>query len=628
MSLWRTIWAVWGNIRRNRRSFVMASVGLVVGVATGTFFVALGAGVQTKVLNRIYPVNQIEVEPKTVGLMGIREQVLSNDRLGKEMVREFSALPGVTRVYPKLRSKLQARLWGGKSLFGYDARTEAFFDGLDAALLAPELRQVERVEEKRRRRALKRRRTVVCKRDEDCPLGQGCEAETCVDTEYWKRFEHRGIQVPCDAGKTGDAFCPPGTTCSAGVCSTACSGAGTCGAGEACVVDPLCTSPGATGADSERTCAKVCRPSCTPAEGCADAHLTCVATSGGESVCAPTECRLADPRRQLSDRPSDWRGEVVGVCGNGVPWGDPACEFTTCPRGTYCAGRSITHKVGFCEQPVPVLLSPFLIEIFNSSVAESLGLQRLDGVDTLLGFQFRLLFGDSYFADDLPTEVQAAKRAEIVGFSNKALDFGVTMPIDYVRAINARYKGREAAKQFSTFILETEGNEDVAGLIAAVEERGFQLARKSSDARKAADLLFILTAIFAFISIVIAAVAAVNIANTFLMIIAERRYEIGIMRAVGATRADIRRLIIFEAVSLGVFGGAVGELVSFGLSRVVNHLATDHLEVAISKPDDFFVYEPAMLAGAIGIAVLFCIVGALVPAQRAATTDPAVVLTS
>ena len=90
--------------------------------------------------------------------------------------------------------------------------------------------------------------------------------------------------------------------------------------------------------------------------------------------------------------------------------------------------------------------------------------------------------------------MQMVKQAEIVGFSNKALDFGVTMPIDYVRAINARFKGRDTASLFDTFILETEGNEDVSKLLSEAEERGFSLSRKSADARKAADLLFILRA--------------------------------------------------------------------------------------------------------------------------------------
>ncbi len=626
MSLWRALWVAWSNIRRNKRSFVLASVGLVVGVMTGTFFVALGAGVQAEVLNRIYPVNQIEVEPRTVAVMGVREQVVDADRLGEPMVEAFRALPDVTRVYPKLRSKLQARLWGGKALFGYDARTEAFFDGLEPDLLAEELQETEGVEAKRARDAVRRRRPR-CRRDDECPLGQECGADgVCATVEYWRRFRDAGIAVPCTQEGSG-AFCPPGEVCAGGVCARTCGDDGaTCGAGSACV-------PAQADVCQGGSCAQVCAPTCHEDTDCADG-FACTgpapqgAPDGGTGTCQRLRCHMRSARAQLSERPQDWRGQVDGVCANGVEATSPACEPMACPGRSYCAPTSVKRADGFCEEPIPVLLSPFLIEVFNSSVAESLGLRRLDGTDALLGVQFRVQLGDSYFTSDLPADVQSVKRAEIVGFSDKALDFGFTMPIGYVRAINARYKGRAAAETYSTFILETQGNEDVTGLIAAAKERGFTLARKSQDARKAADLLFILTAVFAFISVVIAGVAAVNIANTFLMIITERRYEIGIMRAVGASQRDIRRLVLLEASALGLFGGVVGELLSYGASRLVNAIAAEHFQTAMFKPDNFFVYDPWILVGGLAIAWLFCLLGAFAPAYRAAKLDPAVVLTS
>jgi hypothetical protein len=374
-------------------------------------------------------------------------------------------------------------------------------------------------------------------------------------------------------------------------------------------------------------CPGVCRATCVDDDACA-LGFGCVARAGGERVCERLACEIRQADDQFSENQRQWRGRLVGRCANGVDPASPACEPLPCPGNSYCAARNRKARAGYCERPIPILLSPFIIEVFNSSVAESLGLRRLDGTDALLGFEFRLLLGDSYFTSDLPAGRQQIKRAEIVGFSDKALDFGVTMPIAYVRAFNAHYKGRAASQTFSTFILETEGNEDVSELITAVKERGFTLARKSQDARKAADLLFILTAVFAFISIVIAAVAAVNITNTFLMIVNERRYEIGIMRAVGASRGDIRKLILLEATVLGVFGGIVGELMSYGLSRLVNMVAARHFESAMFKPDDFFHYEWWVLAGGLALAVIFCLLGAFAPANRAAQLDPAVVLTS
>lgn len=625
MSLHRALLVVLANIRRNKRSFILSSVGLIIGVATLTFFVSLGMGVQAGVLNRIYPVNQIEVEPQTVGIVGIREQVVDSARLGADMIDELRALPDVTRVYPKLRSKLQARLWGGRHLFGYAARTEAFFDGLDPDLLTDELQRVERVDQKRARAELRRR--VTCLRDDECPLGQECgEGGHCADVEYWRRFANHGVAIPCNDAD-GDAFCPPSTTCVAGTCRATCgptpgaapdAAPAPCADGDACVPLPGCEGD---------ACARVCAPTCEVDGDCASA-FGCVATPGGARVCERLACDLGRADLQFSERLGDQAGRLLGRCANAVAPDSPTCEPLPCPGSTYCAARSVSTGRGHCEEPVPVLLSPVLLEIFNSSVAGSLGMQRIDGTDALLGFQFRLHLGDSYFTANLPQEMQAVKRAEIVGFSQKALEFGVTMPIDYVRAVNARYKGRAASTTFDTFILETEGNEDVSSLLAEIEGWGFTLSRKSEDARKAADLLFILTVVFSFISVVILFVAAVNIMHTFLTLVTERRYEIGIMRAVGAARADIRRLFLLEAGVLGLFGGVLGNLVSWGVSRAVNWAGAKYLEGIPFKPDEFFAHDWRVMLGGVAFAWLFCILGAWLPAQRAARLDPAVVLTT
>jgi hypothetical protein len=122
-----------------------------------------------------------------------------------------------------------------------------------------------------------------------------------------------------------------------------------------------------------------------------------------------------------------------------------------------------------CEDPLPVVLSPFLIEVFNSSVASSLGFQPLDGVDALLGTRFRIHLGGSYFSDSLPRAQQVIKSGEVVGFSGRALDFGLTLPLETVRGLNTRFRGEAQARSYDSFILEAENNADISGLIGELE---------------------------------------------------------------------------------------------------------------------------------------------------------------
>jgi len=619
MKLISVLQAVVGNIGRNRRSFVLSSIGLVIGVATLTFFVHLGMGIQVGVLNRIFPVNQIEIEPKTVGILGLREDVVDKSRLGAGLVREFEALPDVTRVYPKLRSKFQARLWGGQSLFGYPARTEAFFDGLAPGLVAEELQTSEKVASKRAKTKL--RRPEPCKQDDECRLGEVCDVQTstCGDIEYWKAFVDHGMALPC----ADDSQCAEGLTCLGKLCQTACGASAAAAEGDtanACAKGSACVS--AVGDAGARACEATCKTDvdCEIGESCG--------AEGDTTICRRLACALESPEDQMQEDPIKAKGRLIGRCANGVDPASPACEPLACPGASYCAPTSVMVATGFCEAAVPVVLSPVLIELFNNAAATSLGMQKIDGLGAMLGVRFQLHLGDSYFAADLPKERQATKRAEIAGFSQKAMDFGITLPIAYVEALNARYKGRSAAETYDTFILETEGNEDVSELIAAVDGFGMTLARRSEDARKAGDLLFILTVVFSFISMVILFVAGVNIMHTFLTLVTERRHEIGIMRAVGATRGDIRWLFLTEALMLGLFGGVVGNLVSFGATRLVNWLAEKYLAGIPFKPDEFFAYDWRVVVGGIAFACVFCLLGAFLPARRAARLDPAVVLSS
>lgn len=68
-------------------------------------------------------------------------------------------------------------------------------------------------------------------------------------------------------------------------------------------------------------------------------------------------------------------------------------------------------------------------------------------------------------------------------------------------------------------------------------------------------------------------VAAISIANTMVMSIYERTREIGIMKVIGCKLSDIRAMFLVEAALIGVIGGIVGVLLSYGVSTAINKLA-------------------------------------------------------
>lgn len=69
-------------------------------------------------------------------------------------------------------------------------------------------------------------------------------------------------------------------------------------------------------------------------------------------------------------------------------------------------------------------------------------------------------------------------------------------------------------------------------------------------------------------------VAAIGIANTMVMSIYERIKEIGIMKVIGASVTDIKKIFLTEAALIGLFGGLVGIGFSYGISAIINYSAS------------------------------------------------------
>ena len=118
------------------------------------------------------------------------------------------------------------------------------------------------------------------------------------------------------------------------------------------------------------------------------------------------------------------------------------------------------------------------------------------------------------------------------------------------------------------------------------------------------------------------AVAFIGIVNTLVMAILERRREIGIMKAIGASDGDVKRLFFAEAGAMGILGGIVGVALGWAIGQVIN-LGTNIYLKRQSFPPEHFWSVPWWLVGfAILFSFLVSLAAGLYPAGRAARLDP------
>jgi putative ABC transport system permease protein len=109
--------------------------------------------------------------------------------------------------------------------------------------------------------------------------------------------------------------------------------------------------------------------------------------------------------------------------------------------------------------------------------------------------------------------------------------------------------------------------------------------------------------------------------------VVERTKEIGTMRAIGATRAQVLRLFLVEAAALGLVGSAGGVALGFGLARGLLAMVAEGVNTYVFVVDvKEIVLSPWLAAVAISIGTLTSLGAALVPSWTASTVSPMVAL--
>ncbi|MBI3979211.1 MAG: FtsX-like permease family protein, partial [Chloroflexi bacterium] len=101
--------------------------------------------------------------------------------------------------------------------------------------------------------------------------------------------------------------------------------------------------------------------------------------------------------------------------------------------------------------------------------------------------------------------------------------------------------------------------------------------------------------------------------NTLAINVLERTREIGVLRAIGATRAQVRKLVLAEALLLGAAGAALGMLAGLALGYGLTTMLA-----AIMLPSMSFSFPLGELIAAVAIALLMAVVASLLPARQAA----------
>ena len=149
----------------------------------------------------------------------------------------------------------------------------------------------------------------------------------------------------------------------------------------------------------------------------------------------------------------------------------------------------------------------------------------------------------------------------------------------------------------------------------------FQLGGLSSNAELLANM-DVAQAIFSLLGVLAVLMGGFIIFNTFRTVVAERRRDIGMLRALGAGRRTILGTFLAEGLIQGVIGTALGILAGYGLGLLgvaaLGPILSDMMNVDIGAP----VVSPALLIGSAVIGIGVTLLAGLLPAMSAGRVTP------
>lgn len=289
-----------------------------------------------------------------------------------------------------------------------------------------------------------------------------------------------------------------------------------------------------------------------------------------------------------------------------------------------------TPALGAPEPNVAELAGPLLGKELTMTYAQrapSLGpvapASRNSGASEIVGASYSVVSQEQKLkivgvADLDPESMRGPTRAKVFLPLKLAENLHVMQPTD-LREISRASSDQPVYSSISVRVKNPSQVQVVEDAIKKMGFTTFSILDASRGLRQFFAVLYAFLGIFGSLALM---VASIGIVNTLVMAILERRREIGIMKAIGASDGDVKKLFFAEAGAMGILGGIVGVALGWAIGRVINLGTNIYLKRQSLPPEHFWAVPWWLVGGAIAFALVVSLMSGLYPAGRAARLDP------
>jgi putative ABC transport system permease protein len=231
---------------------------------------------------------------------------------------------------------------------------------------------------------------------------------------------------------------------------------------------------------------------------------------------------------------------------------------------------------------------------------------------------------------ETPFKIVGIVERETGPFGGSVAITGLMIPLGRAKEMSAAMRmaaqvvapNRAAERTYNSLVVKVKHAQFTQDVEDRIKKKGFS-AFSLNDALQGAKRAFIiLDIVLSLIGSIALAVSSLGIMNTMVMSILERTREIGIMKAIGGSDGDIRRIFLIEASAIGFFGGVAGVALGWIVGRAINFGANLYIQNQGGTPGNLFSLPLWLIGGAIGFSIAISLIAGSYPAARAARLDP------
>ena len=177
-------------------------------------------------------------------------------------------------------------------------------------------------------------------------------------------------------------------------------------------------------------------------------------------------------------------------------------------------------------------------------------------------------------------------------------------------------------KGYDDVTVECKTMADVTTVNNAIKKLGYVANSEGYYADTMNNILVILKVLLTAAGVIVLLVASIGVINTMSMAVHEKTKSIGVMKSVGASKKNIRRMFIVQSGSLGFVGGALGTVIAVFGGIIINQVLIAHNIGNLQAGMKMIDIRPSIVIFTMLFTIIVAMIAGIVPARKAARLNP------